>query len=370
MTTARIEQDVSRFRQIVRGKVRENLRKYMTSGELIGRQGRDLVSIPVPQIQLPRFRFGRQQSGGVGQGDGEPGTPIGYDPDVPGEGAGAGDRPGEHILEVEVPLEDLARILGDELELPNIQPRGKENIESTVDRYTGIRRVGPESLRHFKRTYREALKRQVSMGAYDQDRPVVIPVREDKRYRSWKTHFRPDSNAVIIYMMDVSGSMYNEKKEIVRLTAFWIDTWLRSQYQKVDVRYIIHDAAAREVDQHTFYHTRESGGTAISSALLLCRDLIRTNYNPAEWNIYLFQFSDGDNWEDDNSRCARLLAQDLLPDVNMFCYGEVQGPRGQSMYTRTLKHLDWDDPERLTLATIGEKDEIYEAIKAFLGKGR
>jgi len=124
------------------------------------------------------------------------------------------------------------------------------------------------------------------------------------------------------------------------------------------------------VDQHTFYHTRESGGTAISSALLLCRDLIRTNYNPAEWNVYLFQFSDGDNWEDDNSRCARLLAQDLLPDVNLFCYGEVQGPRGQSMYTRTLKHLDWDDPERLTLVTIGEKDEIYEAIKAFLGKGR
>ena len=367
---ARIEQDVSRFRQIVRGKVRQNLRKYMTSGELIGRQGRDLVSIPVPQVQLPRFRFGRRQTGGVGQGDGEPGTPIGYDPDQPGEGDEAGNQPGEHVLEVEVTLEELARILGDELELPHIEPRGKENIESTVDRYTGIRRVGPESLRHFKRTYREALKRQIAMGAYSIDRPTVIPVREDKRYRSWNTHFRPDSNAVIIYIMDVSGSMFNEKKEIVRLAAFWIDTWLRSQYQKVDVRYIIHDASAREVDQNTFYHTRESGGTAISSALRLCRDVIQNHYSPTEWNIYLFQFSDGDNWEDDNARCARLLTQDLLPNVNLFSYGEVQGPRGRSQFMKTLDRLEWDDRERVTTTAIGDKDEIYDAIKVFLGKGR
>jgi sporulation protein YhbH len=368
--SARIDQDTSRFRQIVRGKVRENLRKYMTSGELIGRQGRELVSIPMPQIQIPQFRFGQRQAGGVGQGDGEPGTPIGFDPDQPGEGDQAGNLPGEHIMEVEVTLEELARMLGEELELPNIQPRGKENIESRVDRYTGIRRVGPESLRHFKRTYREALKRQIALGVYVPERPSVIPVRDDKRYRSWKSHFEPDSNAAIIYMMDVSGSMYREKKEIVRLTAFWIDTWLRSQYQKVDVRYIIHDQVAREVDQQAFYHTRESGGTAISSAYELCRDIIEGDYDPAEWNIYPFHFSDGDNWEDDNSKCVRLLADDILPAVNLFCYGEVSGPRDHSRFARMLNRSKLDDGERLVAATIQGKDAIYDAIKAFLGKGR
>jgi sporulation protein YhbH len=367
---ARIEQDTSRFRQIVRGKVRENLRKYMSSGELIGRQGRELVSIPIPQIQIPQFRFGRRQSGGVGQGDGEPGTPIGFDPDQPGEGDQAGNTPGEHIMEVEVSLEELARILGEELELPNIEPKGKENIESRVDRYTGIRRVGPESLRHFKRTYREALKRQISLGVYNPERPVVLPVREDKRYRSWNSHYEPDSNAAIIYMMDVSGSMYNEKKEIVRLTAFWIDTWLRSQYQKVEVRYVIHDAAAREVDQHAFYHTRESGGTAISSAYRLCRAIIREDYNPAEWNIYPFHFTDGDNWGDDNAKCAHLLTDDILPHVNLFCYGQVRGPSVGSQFMRTLEKLELDDEERLATTLINSKDEIYDAIKAFLGKGR
>jgi sporulation protein YhbH len=367
---ARIEQDTSRFRQIVRGKVRENLRKYMSSGELIGRQGRDLVSIPIPQIEIPHFRFGRQQAGGVGQGDGEPGTPIGFDPDQPGEGEEAGNSPGQHILEVEVTLEDLAQILGEELELPNIEPKGKENIESRVDRYTGIHRVGPESLRHFKRTYREALKRQIALGAYNQDQPVVIPVREDKRYRSWKSHYEPDSNAVIIYMMDVSGSMYREKKEIVRLTAFWIDTWLRSQYQKVEVRYIIHDAAAREVDQRAFYHTRESGGTAISSAYRLCIQIIQEEYHPTEWNIYPFHFTDGDNWEDDNAKCAQLLADGIVPHVNLFCYGEVRGPRDRSRFMRALSKLELDDEERLITTVIKEKDEIYDAIRAFLSNGR
>jgi sporulation protein YhbH len=367
---AKIEQDTRRFREIVRGNVRRNLRKHMSNGDLIGRQGDRLVSVPVPHIEIPRFKFGRRQTGGVGQGDGEKGTPIGFDPDQPGGGDEAGNLPGDHMMEVEISLQELAEILGEELELPNIEPRGKENIESRVDRYTGIRRVGPESLRHFKRTYREALKRQIAMGTYDFKSPMVIPVREDKRYRSWKTHYEPDSNAVIIYMMDVSGSMHDRKKEIVRLTAFWIDTWLRSQYQKVEVRYIIHDAAAREVDQHAFYHTRESGGTAISSAYLLCRDLIRETYAPVDWNIYPFHFSDGDNWRDDNVKCAHLLIDDILPSVNLFCYGEVGSSRSRSRFLRVLHHLDLEKSGRLTAHQISAKEEIYDAIKDFLGKGR
>jgi len=368
--STRIDQDLGRFREIVRGRVRKNLHKYMSSGELIGRQGHDLVSIPIPQIEIPQFRFGRQQSGGVGQGDGEPGTPIGYDPDSPGEGDEAGNMPGRHILEVEVSLEELARMLGEELELPNIEPKGKENIESKVDRYTGIRRVGPESLRHFKRTYREALKRQIALGVYTHEHPVVIPVREDKRYRSWNSRYEPESNAAIIYMMDVSGSMHRGKKEIVRLTAFWIDMWLRSQYQKVVVRYIIHDQEAREVDRHAFYYTRESGGTAISSAYRLCQKMIEEDYNPDDWNIYPFHFTDGDNWEDDNARCVELLGEQLLPHVNQFCYGEVSSSRGRSRFARTLEQHKLEDGERLVMTAIKDKDDVYDAIKAFLGKGR
>src|SRR5437762_5814577 len=103
----KIERDQRRFRQIVRGRIRQNLRKYVTHGEMIGRKGRDLVSIPIPQLDVPHFRYGKNGSGGVAQGDGEEGTPIGPGGD-PQSGAGhAGSDPGAHIMEVEVSLDEL-----------------------------------------------------------------------------------------------------------------------------------------------------------------------------------------------------------------------------------------------------------------------
>jgi len=147
----KIEKDHSRFRQIVKGTIRKNLKKYVSHTEMIGRKGKDLVSIPVPQIDLPRFKFGHEDVGGVGQGEGESGTPLGSG-DQEGAVGEAGNLPGEHILEVDVSIDELAEILGEALELPKIEPRGKKNILSESGRYTGIRRSGPESLRHFKRT--------------------------------------------------------------------------------------------------------------------------------------------------------------------------------------------------------------------------
>src|SRR5207244_5202441 len=132
-------------------------------------------SIPLPSIETPQFRFGRKGSGGVGSGDGDVGTPLGP---PPGDDTGkAGDQPGGHILEVELSMEELAEILGEELELPRIEPRGKKNIITTKDKYTGIRQAGPESLRHFKRTFKRALKRQIASGIYDPERPLVVPIR-------------------------------------------------------------------------------------------------------------------------------------------------------------------------------------------------
>ncbi len=366
----KIDQDHSRFRNIVRGRIRQNLRKYISQGELIGRKGKDLVSIPIPQIDIPRFRFGERQQGGAGQGDGEPGDPLGGDQgDEAGEGHQAGQGAGEHILEVDVTLEELAAILGEELELPDIRDKGKSKIINAKDRYTGIRRIGPESLRHFRRTFREALKRQIAMGQYQRDRPIVVPIPDDKRYRSWKTEAEPVANAVIIYMMDVSGSMGDEQKEIVRIESFWIDAWLQRQYKGLESRFIIHDAVAREVDRETFFHTRESGGTMISSAYKLCSQLVDDHYPPEEWNIYPFHFSDGDNWSmDDTLACVELLKQKLLPRVNMFAYGQVESPYGSGQFIKDLRdHFGKD--ERVITSEIRDKDAIVGSIKEFLGKG-
>jgi uncharacterized sporulation protein YeaH/YhbH (DUF444 family) len=363
----KIEKDALRFRQIVRGRIKKDLRKYITQGEMIGKQGKHLVSIPLPQIEIPRFRYGSNQKSGVGQGEGGEGTPV----DAGGEGSGqGGDAPGRHILEVEVTLDELAQILGEELELPRIRPKGNANIQGQRERYTGIRTTGPESLRHLKRTFRRALKRQIAAGIYDPERPVIIPIREDKRYLSWQNRLLPENNAVVIYMMDVSGSMGTEQKEIVRIASFWIDTWLRSQYKNIEVRYIVHDAVAREVDQHTFYHLRESGGTKISSAYELCARMIDQLYSPDDWNIYPFHFSDGDNWSGkDTERCVELLRQYLVPAVNQFSYGQVKSAYGSGQFKGDLEKSCGDE-ETLVTSEIPNRESIPDCIKAFLGKGR
>jgi sporulation protein YhbH len=361
----RIEVDQARFKKIVRGAVRSNIRKYLSREELIGRRGKDLVSIPIPQLEIPRFRFGAAREG-VGQGDGNVGDPVAVDPE---EGGGkAGSEPGEHLLEVELSIEELAQIMAEELALPKIEPRGKKNISAEKDKYVGIAKTGPESLRHFKRSFRQALRRQVISGSYDPADPRVWPIKEDKRYRSWKTTFEPESNAVIIYMMDVSGSMGEEQKEIVRLTSFWIDAWLISQYKGVERRFIIHDAGAREVDSETFFHTRESGGTRISSAYEVCLRLVHERFPPDDYNIYPFHFTDGDNFGDDNDKALKSL-QDLLPLANVFCYGQVGGVYGSGHFLKLIQDMGESEGKLLT-AEIKNREGIYDALKAFLGTGR
>jgi hypothetical protein len=362
----RIERDRKRFDDIVRGRVKRDLRKHITQSELIGKQGADIVSIPLPRIDLPKFRYGRKEQGGVGQGPGNVGDPIGGDGE---SGATAGDQPGFHPREVELSIDEMTKLLGEALELPRIEPKGAESLTSVKDRYTGIRRVGPETLRSFRRTYREALKRQISTGTYDPMRPTIVPVRDDMRYRSWRDIQLPVANAVIFYLMDVSGSMASEQKEIVRIESFWIDNWIRDNYDGVVSRYIIHDAQAKEVDRETFFSTRESGGTRISTAYELAADIASREHPAEDWNLYFFHFSDGDNLgSGDNEKCFGLLRERLLPMSNLFGYGQVESRAGSGAF---LGALDANiEADNLILSKIANRESILDSIREFLGTGK
>jgi hypothetical protein len=367
----KIEQDHGRFKQIVRGRVKKELRKFISQGELIGKQGEKLVSIPVHSIDIPRFRFSDKQKGGVGQGEGGVGDNVDeQEGDKSGQGK-AGSAEGQHVMEVDVTMEELAQLLGEELELPRIQPKGRDNLIAAKPVYRGVRTSGPESLRHFRRTFKQALKRQISSGIYDPDNPIVIPFNEDKRYRAIKEVKQPHNKAVVIYMMDVSGSMGQEQMEIVRIESFWIDTWLKSQYKGLETRYIIHDAVAREVDSDTFFKTRESGGTIISSAYKLCLKMIEQDYPVDEWNIYPFHFSDGDNWSNnDTLECLELMEKFFFRVSNMFCYGQVDSEYGSGQFLKDLGEKFGESHERLILSRIESRDHIVDSIKTFLGKGK
>ncbi len=363
-----IIEDHHRFKDIVKGRIKENFKKYVTHGEMIGKRENDFVKIPLPSIDLPRFKYGKKQSGGVGQGQGQPGDQVGQD-GQPGQGQ-AGNEPGEHQLEAELTVDELAEILGEELELPNIEPKGKKNVETEIYKYTGRSPVGPEGLRHFKASYKEALKRSIASGTYDPEDPVIVPIKRDMRYKTVKTRVKPRTNAVVIYMMDVSGSMGEEQKEIVRLESFWINAWLKKNYKGLETRFIIHDAAAKEVDEKTFFSTSESGGTLISSAYKLCKQIIEEDYPPSEWNIYPFHFSDGDNWSaEDTKLCVKMIKDFFLPHTNMFGYGQVESKYGSGQFGKDLQKVFPGD-DRLVVSQIESRDKIVNSIKDFLGKGR
>ncbi|MBK7404641.1 MAG: DUF444 family protein [Phycisphaerales bacterium] len=369
----KIEQDHQRFRQIVRGKIRRDLKKFLSRGEIMGKEGGRYVSIPLHDIDIPNFRYG-DNSTGVGMGEGEEGQGAGK-PGGAGENAG-GEQEGRHVTEVDVSLEELADILAEELQLPRIKPRGEHRITTVRDKYSGIRPIGPASLRHFKRSYKEALKRQVAMGDYDPDDPVIIPIKEDLRYRSWTQVKKPQSNAVIVYMMDVSGSMGAEQKELVRLQAFWIDTWLRRNYEGVESRYIVHDVRAAEVDRQTFFTLREDGGTRISSAYQCCRELLEASYDPSDWNVYLFHFSDGDNSsESDNRLCCTIIDEHLLGRCNLFGYVQVASAYGSGNFLSVLREAFPDgrrdeEGEKLILSKVNGRDDILESLRTLFKAGR
>ncbi len=348
-----IDQDHGRFRSIIKGRIKKELQKYVSHGEMLVRKGKDKVAIQMPSIDIPRFRFSSGET--IGQGPGDVGEELGP--------AQAGEKAQEH----ELSLPELAALLGEELALPAIEPRGKKTIQSHADRYTSVAHQGPASLRHLRRTFRETLRRQSAQG----ESPIFIPIKKDMRYRSWKTETLYENAAVIIYIMDVSGSMGDAQKEIVRTEAFWIDTWLRSQYKGLETRYIVHDADAREVDEETFFRTKESGGTLISSAYKLCEKIIHDHYSPNEWNIYPFHFSDGDNWSRDDTKISiEILEKSILPQVNQFCYGQVDSPHGTGEFHKDLLGHFGDKNTSLSMSRIRDKEDIYQSIKDFLGKGK
>lgn len=365
-----IDGDLERFQKIVRGKVRDNLKEYLTHDKIFSQQGKRGIVVPIPHIQLPYIRYGGPGKG-VGQGEGEKGDELG--PGDFGEGdGGAGTEPGHHYYEAEISLDELADILGEALELPRIQPKKKHNVEGWVERYTSVRRVGPESLRYMRRTMKEALKRAIASGEYNPDDPMLVPIKDDKRYRSWKQYPSPDSNALVFLLRDYSGSMGYNKKRLVRIITFWLDVWLRKHYRNVVVVYIGHDTQASVLSADDFFHATIGGGTMISSAYQLVSRLIHGYYDPSSWNLYAFHFTDGENFGYDDEDALGYLMKDLIPVVNLFGYCQVLPTYTiDSTFLRTIQRA-YDErlPENLVLYQIDDDDQIFDGLKKFLGKGK
>jgi uncharacterized sporulation protein YeaH/YhbH (DUF444 family) len=329
----RIEEDHKNFRDVVSGRIRKALKKFVKSGNIFRNRGKNgKVSISIPRIDIPHIVYGDNNSG-VGRGNAKPGDVIGRD-DNKGEGQGnkAGQDEAEGIM-IQLDMEEVLKFMQDELRLPNLKAREDECLDDIKIKYNNISLVGPESLRHTRRTMLQALKRLCSTGeinklhavpGYKDPVKLITPINSDKRYRQYKEIKSPSSNALIIYARDGSASMDQSKCDIVSDMAWWIDIWIRRFYKRVERLFVWHDVAAAEVSEDKFYKYRFGGGTLCSSALKLIAKQFDNRFPPRKWNIFVFYFTDGENQENDNQTFLQVLKDQFGENVcNLFAITQI-----------------------------------------------
>jgi len=329
----RIHEDHKHFRDVIKGRARQELSRLRKSADFV-RQRPDgsRFRITVPGIEQPHIVFG-DNGKGVGRGKGEKGKVVGRDP-KPGE---KGERAGEGHeggMTVGVDLDEFLNFLQEELELPDMKPKPNQTFEEIKIRYNDISRIGPESLRHTRRTMMEAMKRLACSGDLNKLHmlpgmnvpvPLITPINQDKRYRQYQEEKIPSSNALIFFARDSSGSMDKFRTDIVSDMAWWIDIWIQKFYKRTERVYVIHDSLAEEVSRDKFYGYSGGGGTMCSSPFKMIADILENRFPADQYNIYIFYFSDGDNWgNDDNHKIVELLKGPLGPDiVNMVGFTEI-----------------------------------------------
>jgi len=357
-------QDQSRHQQKVKEAIKQNMPDLVTEESIILSDGKQIIKVPIRSLDEYRLRYNFNKSKHVGQGDGdtEVGDVIGVDPTPAkgqgkGKGEGAGDQAGEDYYEVEVNLAELENMLFEELELPNLQNKEKHNLSQQDVTFTDIRKKGIMSNIDKKRTILENLKRNASTG-----QPGIHHISpEDLRYKTWDEIELPHSNALIIAMMDTSGSMGTFEKYVARSFFFWMTRFLRTKYEHVEIVFIAHHTEAKVVTEHEFFTKGESGGTICSSAYQTAIELIDKHYSPTRYNIYPFHFSDGDNLTSDNERCVQLIEQ-LMERSNMFGYGEVNQYNRSSTLMTAYRNIH---NNKFLHYIIREKGEVYKALKTF-----
>ncbi|MFT9848386.1 sporulation protein YhbH [Aneurinibacillus sp. REN35] len=358
-------QDQQRHQEKVREAIRKNLPDLVSEENIIMSNGRDVVKIPIRSLDEYRIRYNYNKSKHVGQGTGDSkvGDVIAREGDPskgPGKGQGAGDQTGEDYYEAEISVEELQEMLFAEMELPNLQQKQQDDVVVTDIRFNDIRKKGLMGNIDKKRTILEALRRNGLEG----HKGIKSISNEDLRFKTWEEIVQPHSNAVIIAMMDTSGSMGALEKYVARSFFFWMVRFLRTKYEKVNIAFIAHHTEAKEVTEEAFFSKGESGGTICSSAYRKALEIIDQRYPPALYNIYPFHISDGDNLTSDNDRCVKLV-RELMSRSNMFGYTEVNQYNRHSTLMSAYKHIK--DP-KFKYSIVREKGEVYKALTTFFGK--
>lgn len=370
------KRDSARHSQRVKKAIRENLKDLVSDASIISSDGKKKVKIPIKFLDTYRFKHAddkNKEGVGQGEGDAKPGDMIAHDGtgrEDKGTGNQADDNAGEEIYEEEVELAEIIQMMLEDLDLPWLESKDSAvEIETENVKFTDLAEVGPLSNVDKKRTIFENMKRNAKKGKAE-----IKSIRpEDLRYKIWDMEKEYHSNAAVYFLMDRSGSMDDDKKYIAKSFFFWLAHFCKTKYNFVELIFIAHDTRAAIVPEENFFKISNSGGTMCSSAFKLALEHIEANHPPAQWNNYVFSFSDGDNWPSDNEKCVELV-KELLELCSAVGYGEINTDSfynyGGSSFRWSTLHQEFEkslDHPRFLTAAIEQKEDIYACLKQFLG---
>lgn len=349
----------------LRDAVRASLPELVAGPDVISRPADRTIRIPVRFLEHYRFRLRQaRDEHGVGQGRVRPGEVI-RRKTRPGEGEGHGSEGGSGGGELrfvfEFDLDDIVGWVWEELRLPDLQPRTAGKLTELDTLHEGWDRRGPRSRLDRRRTLKQAVKRRIAQGG---EGPPFSD--EDLRFRQLARRRKPSTEAVVLFVLDVSASMTEERRKLAKSFFFWALQGLRRQYGRIQSVFLAHTNEAWEFSEEEFFRVSASGGTVASSAFVLAREIIAERYDPANFNVYLFYASDGDNFADDRRLAYERLAE-LGELVNFM--GFVETPQnflenGRSEMGRLFKALEARDFPVASF-TLHKHDQVWDAIRTF-----
>ncbi|HIL26460.1 MAG TPA: DUF444 family protein [Nitrospinaceae bacterium] len=370
----RSSSDRRRHREKIERAIREGIHHIVAEESIIGKDGKKKIKIPVRGIKEYKFVYGDNSGGQVGTA---PGKNIkrgdkfsNQQANQPGGGQ-AGNEEGEEYYEVEITLDELSDYLFHDLELPDLIKKSIKKLESKKIKRKGYRDAGIRPRLDKKETVKRMLRRKnIAKRDSSEEELEEFPFNDrDLRYRHFKNSVSYSSNAVIFFIMDISGSMSTNKKYLARSFFFLLYHFIRSRYENTELVFIAHDIKAHECSEEQFFQRGSAGGTIVSSSLEMMESIMMKRYHPENWNVYAFQCSDGDNWPSDNEEVSKLLSI-LKPQCQMFGYCEIEPSSEQLKWveeTTLWGCMKVFADSNLKLAKVSAKSDVWEAFNHFFG---
>lgn len=358
--------DMLRHNEKVRQSVRDNLTTLIAGPDLItGPQQDKTVQVPVHMLEHARFRLLQapdETQSAAGQGAAQTGDILRQAPRMPPQeerGQGGHDE-GEVQLLLELKVDDIMDWLWEEMQLPDLQPQRTATIEEREYVREGWDRHGARARLDRRRTIKEAIKRRAIQ-------PGGAPFsNEDLRFRQLVQRKKPVTNAVVLFALDVSASMTDAERKLAKTFFFFALQGLRRKYARVETRFIAHTTHAWEFTESEFFQVSGVGGTGASSAFRLALDMLESDYDPNQYNIYLFYASDGENFTEDRGPASETLAS-LLKQVNYVGYVETTPGSLRTSNTEMKTICAALEQSGLPIATsvLGRPDDVWKAIRKF-----